>query len=634
MNKKNTDQKFKFEDIGAQTIPYLAEGLYPDARDPIREYVQNAVDAKATIVALSVSGESITIENDGQGMGLNNLERSLRIAISEKDPNKDVGYKGIGIYSGMLISQKLTIKSRKNGMCSQLILNFEKMNELIGQNSDIPEVINGAKSVESIEDFRYVDEALEGDGTQVELTGIRNELKSSFQNQEFSDYLKNTLPLSFNPNFCYGSEIEEKIRVVSDEIGYVYRMVPLRLTVNGDRTTLFRPYKLTDDKIFEPRYEFVQFDVSANQTKFALVWGCLNKHRRVIQDTQQRGFRMKQKGFTIGDANTALSYFKGDKKFANRHIGEIIILSNLIKANTARSDIAHSVHSQEFRDQLQKIAAKYEKHANIYQESSIALEECDKVDTELQNFIKEPNDDRVSQLKTRLESLQNRLTKPLDAESRLQVNQFIEKLENSILEWETNNSEMNGNDSSKDPSDTESENEDDSDDGEDDSDTSSTKQKRGLKENSEVTKILTALNRDGINSEPQARKIQQLYNSLCTVSFKQHSSLAYIGTWALWEVIGAALNTDNPNQSRWEYLKETMKHEYHTNDRNKYLDMKRALQFIQDEGNVIKHSSIGVAEDGSALRNKMEILGDFLLFMIKNIYKKLTNSDWDNVTLS
>ena len=632
MNMHNTDQNFTFEDIGAQAISSLAEGLYPNARDPIREYVQNAVDAKATIVALSVSGESITIENDGQGMDPDDLQQALQIAISKKDPNKDVGYKGIGIYSGMLISQNMTIKSRKNGMCSQLLLNFEKMNDLIRLNSNIPEVINGAKSVESIEDFTFIDKALEGDGTQVKLTGIPNELKSTFEKQELSEYLTNTLPLLFNPNFCYANEIDKKIREVSDEVGYGYRTVTLHLTVNGDRSTLYRPYDLTDDKIFKPRYEFVQFAVSGNQIKFALVWGCLNKLRKVIPDKQQRGFRIRQKGFTIGDADTALSYFKRKRTLANRHIGEIIILSNHIKANTARSDIWPTEHSREFRAELQKIATKYEKHANIYQESSKALDECSKLETELQKFNKEPNGDTVSLLKTNLESLRKRLKQPLDAESKLRVNELIEKLENRLLEWETNNCEMNGNDSSKEPSDAESDNEDDSDDDEDDSDTSSLKQKRGLKENSEVTKILTALNKDGINSAPQARKIQQLYNSLCTVSFKQHSSLAYIGTWALWEIIGAVLNTDSPNQNRWKYLKETMKHEYHTNDRNKYLDMKRALQFIQDEGNVNKHSPIGMAEeDGSMLRNRMEVLEDFFLLMIKKIYKKLTDSDWDKL---
>ena len=65
-------------------------------------------------------------------------------------------------------------------------------------------------------------------------------------------------------------------------------------------------------------------------------------------------------------------------------------------------------------------------------------------------------------------------------------------------------------------------------------------------------------------------------------------------------------------------------------DKNKYQDMERALRRILDDGNVNKHSPIGVAEEGITLKNKMEILDDFLLLMMKQIYKKLTGSDWNN----
>ena len=104
--------------------------------------------------------------------------------------------------------------------------------------------------------------------------------------------------------------------------------------------------------------------------------------------------------------------------------------------------------------------------------------------------------------------------------------------------------------------------EDASDTDEDDGDTSSSKKKRGLKQNLEVTRILEELNEDGRQSPPEARKIKQLYDSLCTIAIGKHPSLAYIGTWALWEIIGAVLSSDNPNQKAWDYLTNTMQNEY------------------------------------------------------------------------
>ena len=571
MDDSSTDQQFKYEDIGPKTILYLAEGLYPDARDPIREYVQNAVDAIATEVALSVSGNSITIENNGQGMDTNDLQQSLRIARSEKDPDKDVGYKGIGIYSGMLISQKLTIKSRKDGVCSQLLLNFEKMRDQIDQNLGLPDVINTAAAVDTIKDFQFIDEAIKGDGTQVELTGIRSELKDLFSTNELSKYLTNTLPLSFNPKFCHADEIDKKIRKTSDETGYAYRTVSLHLTVSGDRTTLYRPYEFVSGEILEPRYEFVQFPVSGKETKFALVWGCLNKDRKAFRNTQLRGFRIKQKGFTIGDSNTVLPYFDNRTTHANRYIGEIVILSRHIKANTARSDVAYTEHFPEFKTQLKKVAAQYDEYSNIYHESSIALEECNTLESILQISIEAPTADGVDRLKRGLQSLKKRLKQPLDDKSRGRVNELIKKLESSIPELEGKLGETNGDDSPGTTSGAESgtggeqpepANGDDSDTDEDDGDTSSSKKNIVLPTNYEVVAILEKLNKNGRKSPPQVRKIKQLYGSLGTISIKQHPCLAYIGTWALWETIGAVLSSDKPKQEAWHYLTNTMKNEY------------------------------------------------------------------------
>ena len=333
-----------------------------------------------------------------------------------------------------------------------------------------------------------------------------------------------------------------------------------------------------------------------------------------------------------------LSYFPKRGTHANRYIGEIVILSNHIKANTARSDIAHTEHSQEFRKQLNKVAVAYEKFSNIHQESSIALDACERVETRLQSADEAPTAEGVYQLKRDLESLKNRLKQPLNNESRSRVDELIKKLESSIPELQKKLSELNGDGSSGTSTgaesgsggeQAESENGDDTDTDVDDGDTGSSKKKRGLKENLEVTKILEELNKDGIHSAPEARKIKQLYDSLCTIAIKKHPSLTYIGTWALWEIIGATARNSQKTKS-WDYLTQQMSNSYKSSHLDQYKGMNSALDHIQKEGNVNKHSSAGVAEPADLLRNKMEILDDFLLLMMKQIYRDLTGSDWNN----
>ena len=79
-------------DIGAEVISILTRGMYPDPRDAIREYIQNAIDAGSTSVDVKVRPSSVVIEDDGSGMDYKTMRRSVRIGISDKKPGKDIGF--------------------------------------------------------------------------------------------------------------------------------------------------------------------------------------------------------------------------------------------------------------------------------------------------------------------------------------------------------------------------------------------------------------------------------------------------------------------------------------------------------------------------------------------------------------
>ncbi len=630
MNTDREFEKFESEHIGPKIISYMAEGLYPNACDPIREYVQNAVDAGATDVALHISNDSIIIENNGEGMDSSDMWRLLRIAISDKDPEKDVGYKGIGIYSGLFISQKLIINSKKHGGCAKLLVDFKHMRNLINEANNIPDVINESASVEFVENFKFHDETMGGDGTQVILQGIREHLRESYKRKELSTYLTKTMPLSFDSQkFCYTNKVNAEIDQICKATGSVYRSVPIHLTIDGCRETLFSPYQIDRGTALEPQFEIISLPIDGKDTTFALVWGCLNKERRVFPKRLHRGFTMKQKGFTIGNAETVQPYFQSGGKFANRYIGEIVILSHHLKANTARSDLAHTQYLPEFKKRLKKIAEKYEKVANTYQENSIALEECDKIESQLSDVEKSPTREDISDLRDKATKLRNRLNKPLEQDSKSRIDEILEKLNRELItleiEVEKKEKEHQGSASSGETESSDDQEGDDSAGGRTGTGTSN----RGIPENAEVKKILDRLNEDGRNSHASARKIGQLYNSLCTISIEQHPCLGYIGTWALWETLGFALK-NNQNQKAWDYLTQTLSNNYKSSKPNQYRDMSRALRRILEDGNMNKHSSIGVGEDGSALKNNMEILDEFLLDLIEQLYEHLTNAPWKN----
>ena len=55
---------FSNDDIGAEILPILTRGLYRDALDSLREYIQNAIDAEATQVQVFIDPDLVL--RDGQ----------------------------------------------------------------------------------------------------------------------------------------------------------------------------------------------------------------------------------------------------------------------------------------------------------------------------------------------------------------------------------------------------------------------------------------------------------------------------------------------------------------------------------------------------------------------------------------
>ena len=101
-------------DVGAELLDILSRGLYTDPFDAVREYVQNAVDAGAREIIITHTGTALLIRDNGSGMGWDDLKNARRFGVSVKDTTKDIGFRGIGIYSSYGIAGKLRFECLGN----------------------------------------------------------------------------------------------------------------------------------------------------------------------------------------------------------------------------------------------------------------------------------------------------------------------------------------------------------------------------------------------------------------------------------------------------------------------------------------------------------------------------------------
>lgn len=436
-------------DIGAEIISIITKGMYPDPKDAIREYIQNGIDAKASKMQVKVRQESIVIQDDGFGMNRDGLRKAVRVGVSDKNPSKDVGFMGIGIYSAFHLCEKMSIYSRGSENIPNLLeMDFGNMKSILenqrnlrlegvidsGQLMDLQSLLE--KCINLTEDGELPDEELPTKGTRVELSGIESEFYFSLSNfEDVKFYLQNVIPLHFDrENFTYASLIEEKIDNICSEKNQKFEIVDLTLQVNSQIENLFRPYTDRDfhnkSIPLEPQFELLQ-----NGEFFGIAWGCLNSERRKLANRELRGFIMKKQGFSIGRRENLVKFFPRGNTFFDRYSGEVIIVNDKILPNASRNDIEFTPLRNSFYNTLKEVADKYDDAGHEYQEKSKAREHLFSITDKFKSLIGtyneyETNPETLINHITKVKELNDTLTKAIkrkgfDSDSEKKANDLL-----------------------------------------------------------------------------------------------------------------------------------------------------------------------------------------------------------------
>ena len=99
---------------------HLLEDLadaYPGELDEtvLTEIIANALDSRATMIAISVdpAAATLTVVDDGTGMRRADLRRFHDVAASTKERGDGIGFAGVGIKLGLLLSDRVVTETRR-----------------------------------------------------------------------------------------------------------------------------------------------------------------------------------------------------------------------------------------------------------------------------------------------------------------------------------------------------------------------------------------------------------------------------------------------------------------------------------------------------------------------------------------
>ena len=201
---------FTKEDIGGDILPILTTGLYRNTLDALREYIQNAVDAEANDIQLVVDPDVVSLTDNGTGMGIEQARNAIRFGVSDKSPLENVGFRGIGIYSGFNICDSLEVytKSTSDGNTYKLTFDFygirtNLLKEQERRSTGLSPALHLERLLEqSVFMETLGEEEFRGFGTTVIMSGLLPEAYGQINDwDQVVDYLRNVVPLPFALTF-------------------------------------------------------------------------------------------------------------------------------------------------------------------------------------------------------------------------------------------------------------------------------------------------------------------------------------------------------------------------------------------------------------------------------------------------
>ena len=332
-------------EVGGELLDILSRGLYTDAKDALREYVQNSVDADANNVHITIDGPVVTVRDDGQGMDFETLRRARRLGASDKGMLSNVGFRGIGIYAAFGMCETLTVHTHQANT-SELLrmrMGFGEMSRVLERDRNAPTRSSIALTDLIFEHTEFQRTNFTGNldeqFTMVRLEGLQPEYRSQLSNfSEVHGYLLNTLPVLF-PDTGYGPTVNQWMQGALE-------LNPVRvvLRVAKEPEVVVAPQVAT--RVHEPETSYLN---DAEGRQLAFMWYALSATRgqvstdnALVDDSGVGGFILKIKGFTLGDRSNVKHLWPlvGARALYQHYTGEIHILDEAgAIPNAARNDL-------------------------------------------------------------------------------------------------------------------------------------------------------------------------------------------------------------------------------------------------------------------------------------------------------
>ncbi len=340
--------------FGGFILETLTVGMYGEARNAIREYIQNgfdsvqaAVNGKAKIlktgeglieIEMPTDRRSLVIRDNGAGLSAKSAATILtRVGASGKHHRTDAGFRGIGRLAGIVFSNTVTFTTKAKGEREQTTVVFDgkamRAAMAPGKGSTksaqdlLKDTVKAYKTPHREQNKHFFEVRLEG------FTDAPDECRSP---KELYDFVSQVAPVPYPSDFPYPAEL----RAAASKSQIDVEEVRVTLRDGGGK-----PRDVT--KRYGSEYAFESgtvtlsaCDVHVSPTGRWWAWVGKKEESGAYTDEKVSGLRVRVRNIQIDGTEIVRSIFrdhaKSNARFQDYFLGEIFVAPGTLVPNARR----------------------------------------------------------------------------------------------------------------------------------------------------------------------------------------------------------------------------------------------------------------------------------------------------------
>jgi molecular chaperone HtpG len=335
--------------IGAYVLETLTTGMYHNPLDTVRELVQNAADAVRKAeetdilkknagrveITLGHNNRSLVVLDNGTGLpSAEAPERLMDVGMSDKEIERDAGFRGIGRLAGIAFCDELKFRTSAKGENQATVIKLDcvGIRKAISPDNrrrlEMAEVLAKYATV-STEQAKGVDHFFE-----VTMAGIGDAGAQFLDVVALEKYLSQVAPVDFDPqDFLFAPKIQKWLK----ENDLRLPTIALAIATPDLRRQVFKPYRNRHTTSYQREG---QYDVEIKDVLCLLddrragpqfwIWRGVSDLAGTFGEDSVAGFRLRKNNIALGGpervaelfAEKAASYYRLNAWF----VGEIHVL--------------------------------------------------------------------------------------------------------------------------------------------------------------------------------------------------------------------------------------------------------------------------------------------------------------------